>query len=59
MKDYISVVEAAALWGVSKRRVQVLCKEGRVPGAKMVGNIWIIPNDTDKPKALRPGKKIL
>ncbi len=49
MKDYISVAETATLWGVSKRRVQVLCKENRIPGAKIIGNIWVVPKDAKKP----------
>ena len=24
-------------WGISQRRVAILCKEGRVPGAALVG----------------------
>lgn len=48
--EYISAKEQAEIWGISKRRVAVLCKEGRVPGATMVGNMWLIPKDTEKPK---------
>lgn len=49
-KDYLTAAELANLWGVSKKRVQVLCKEGRVPGAKKIGNIWVAPRDADKPE---------
>jgi excisionase family DNA binding protein len=56
MKDYLSVAEIAAIWNISKRRVQVLCKEGRIPGAKIIGNIWVIPKDAEKPED--PRRKI-
>ena len=30
--EYISCPEAAAKWGISERRVQILCKKNRIPG---------------------------
>ncbi|MDR0916398.1 MAG: antitoxin VbhA family protein [Oscillospiraceae bacterium] len=42
--------EAAELWGISQRRVQVLCGNGRVSGAERLGNdMWVIPCGTSKP----------
>lgn len=41
--------QAAALWGISDRRVYVLCKEGRIPGAYKKGRGWLIPMDAKKP----------
>jgi hypothetical protein len=42
--------EAAELWGISQRRVQVLCDSGRVSGAELLGNdMWVIPKETPKP----------
>lgn len=32
-------------WGITQRRVAILCKEGRVPGAELVGNRWFLPID--------------
>lgn len=29
--DYISIAEAAAKWGITRRRGQALCNEGRIP----------------------------
>lgn len=40
-------------WGISKRRVIVLCKEDRIPGAQMAGRNWIIPEDAEKPADAR------
>lgn len=57
MLDYITAEIAAKKWGISKRRVQVLCLEGRVEGAVKHGRVWAIPINAIKPEALRPGKK--
>ncbi len=47
----ISAKEAADAWGLTKRRVLVLCKEGRIPGAQIVNNsMWLIPDDAEKPE---------
>ncbi len=45
--------EAAALWGISERRVNELCKSGRIPGVYKAGNRWIIPDDAQKPSDWR------
>ena len=47
--EYISAKEAADKWGISQRRVAVLCSENRIPEAQMVGNMWIIPAMAEKP----------
>lgn len=47
--EYISAREAADKWGISQRRVAVLCSEQRVAEATMVGNMWIIPSSAKKP----------
>jgi len=48
--DFVSAKEAADKWDISKRRVQVLCSEGRINGAKKVGMMWIIPGNATKHK---------
>lgn len=42
---YISAKEAATQLGVSVRRVQQLCKDGKVEGAQRFGaqDIWLVP----------------
>ena len=35
--------------GVSIRRIQVLCSEGRIPVATCIGYSWAIPCDAEKP----------
>ena len=47
--EYMSAREAADKWGVSQRRVAVLCAEHRIDNATMVGNMWIIPTTAQKP----------
>ncbi len=47
--EYMSAREAADKWGISQRRVAVLCSESRISNAAMVGNMWIIPTTAEKP----------
>ncbi|HBU11973.1 MAG TPA: DNA-binding protein [Clostridiales bacterium] len=47
--DYMSAPEAARKWGVSERRVQKLCEEGRIPGVAHFSRMWLIPQDAEKP----------
>ncbi len=47
--EFMSAKEAADRWGISQRRVAVLCTEKRIDAAQMVGNMWIIPVDAEKP----------
>lgn len=50
---YSSITETAERWGISTRRIQVLCRDGRVPGAMRIGHSWAIPNDEPKPNDAR------
>jgi excisionase family DNA binding protein len=45
----MSTKEAAERWGISNRRVRVLCSEGKIPGAYQEGRRWKIPQDAVKP----------
>lgn len=47
--DFMSAREAADKWGISQRRVAVLCSENRIAQAQMVGKMWIIPTTAKKP----------
>lgn len=51
--DYMSAREAADKWGISQRRVAVLCSKQRIKNATMIGNMWIIPTDAEKPTDAR------
>lgn len=46
---YISVSDAATKFKISKRRVQLLCEQGRISGANMVSGVWLIPETAPKP----------
>lgn len=46
---YISAQQAATKWGISKRRVQVLCTENRIKDATRIGNMWVVPEEAIKP----------
>ena len=47
--EFMSAREAADKWGISQRRVAVLCSESRIDNATMIGNMWIIPATAEKP----------
>lgn len=46
---YIIVKQAAEKWGISDRRVRILCADGKIPGAYQEGRGWKIPADAVKP----------
>lgn len=45
---YLSGSEAASLMGITPRRIQQMCKNGELPGAKKEGRSWRIPIDALK-----------
>ena len=47
--DYISAKEAAGKWGITQRRVEVLCLNGQVHGVERIGSMWLIPKNAEKP----------
>lgn len=47
--EYMSAPEAAKKWGISERRVQILCSEGRIEGVSKLGYMWLIPHNAEKP----------
>lgn len=49
MEGYMTIKEAAEVWGVTPRRIQVLCSDGRIEGAMKFGRDWAIPKDAEKP----------
>ena len=57
MMDYLSAKETAEKWNISRRRVQKLCVEGRIPGAFKLSDVWVIPKDAEKPADRRKNKK--
>ena len=49
MDGYLSIREAAEKWGVSERRINQYCAQGRIPGAERFGGSWAIPAAAEKP----------
>ena len=47
--EYIKVSKAAEKWGISARRVRILCAEGRIDGVIRKGNLYMIPETAIKP----------
>ena len=50
---YMTIREASEKWGISTRRIQVLCANGRIPGIVLFGHTWAIPIDAEKPADAR------
>ena len=51
--NYITAKQAAEQWGISDRRVRVLCAEGKITGAVKDGKSYKIPPDAEKPADAR------
>lgn len=47
--DYLTSAQQAKEWNVSQRWVSILCKQGRIAGAVLMGHMWLIPKGTKKP----------
>ena len=47
--EYKSVMQIAAQWGISDRRVRALCQQGKIRGAIRKGRTWLIPGNAEKP----------
>ena len=47
--DYIKVSQAAEKWGLSPRRVRVLCAQGKIDGVIRRGKLYMIPTNAQKP----------
>lgn len=57
--DYLSAKEVAEKWNISRRRVQILCEEGRIEGAFKLSDVWVIPKDAAKPVDRRKTRRKL
>jgi len=54
--EYMTAQEAAEKWGITRRRVQILCSNGRITGAVKMANLWVLPTDAVKPDDARKNK---
>lgn len=48
--NFLTTVEMSKIWGITSRRISLLCAQGRVKGALKKGKTWLIPEDTQKPE---------
>lgn len=57
---YLSTTQVAELWGLSARRVAILCEQDRIEGVQKSGSRWIIPENAKKPEdsRIKSGKYI-
>lgn len=60
MNGYRKISEVAREWGISERRINTLCQEGRIEGAEKFGPAWAIPITAQKPRdeRIKSGKYI-
>ena len=49
MAEMISIKTASAKWNITETRITRMCRDGRIPGAKKEGRVWLIPADAEKP----------
>ena len=51
--EYLTSVEMSEKWGITSRRISVLCSEGRIECVIKKGKTWLIPSDAEKPADAR------
>ena len=49
MDGFLTIKEIAEKWNLTDRQVQKMCSEGKIPGASKFGNVWAIPEGTERP----------
>lgn len=47
--EYMKVTQAAEKWGISDRRVRILCQQGKIEGVIQKGRSYLIPASAVKP----------
>lgn len=50
IEGYTTVKDISERWNLKPRTVQIMCTDGKIPGAVKFGRDWAIPID-----AIRPG----
>lgn len=51
--ELVTTSEMSKKWHISRRRIATLCKEGRILGSVLKGNVWLLPEDAVKPMDAR------
>lgn len=47
--EYMTVLQASEKWGISDRRVRILCQQEKIPNVIKQGRAYLIPVDAEKP----------
>jgi Fic family protein len=47
--SYMTTKEASLKWGISDRRIRILCTERKIEGAMKIGRNWSVPSEAMKP----------
>ena len=47
--NYVTTIEMSEKWGISARRIALLCEQGRIAGVVKKGKTWLIPENAEKP----------
>ena len=55
--ELLTTSEMAEKWNISRRRVTLLCTQGRIEGAFHKGNTWLVPENAEKPQDPRRFRK--
>ena len=55
--ELLTTSEMAEKWNISRRMVTTLCVQGRIEGAILKGNTWLIPENAEKPDDPRRVRK--
>lgn len=55
--ELLTTSEMSEKWNISRRRVTTLCAQGRIEGAILKGNTWLIPENAEKPDDPRRVRK--
>ena len=50
---YLTTMEMSKEWGISSRRIAVLCEQISINGVIKKGKTWLIPQDSIKPADAR------
>lgn len=51
--EYLTTLEMSEKWGISARRIALLCEQGRIEGVIKKGKTWLIPENAKKPNDKR------
>lgn len=54
--EFLTTTELSHIWGISSRRISLLCSQNRIQGAIKKGKTWLIPSEAKKPEDPRKSK---